>query len=241
MLSSLSDGPKRLHDIVEDVDGPRTTVRDNLKQLTERGLLEEDPGRRYQPTTRGQLVFELYRTCEQETAVLERLDPFLTHVPTDALPDSIVLFRDVNLVARSLSDPYNPLSTLADLLCDTAQIRALMPIVPAPVSAAIFSSPEATPLSVRLLTEGPTDFLLAEQSDSDPEPAITIRQTETPLPFGLAVSEERVSVCCFDDEMVARALIHTDDAAVRRWATQTFHRYWGGDEPHPPYPDRMSY
>lgn len=239
VLSSLSGTPKDFRDVVADVDSPRTTIRDNLKQLVEQDFIREDTERRYHLTTTGRLFFEVYRKCEREAAVIERLEPFLAHVSNDALPESIALFQDVTLVSRSRSDPYRVISALIDTLRDTQPSRALMPSVTSPVREPIFESSSATPQPVQILTEETDDDSLRDRTDSSPH--VTVKQTGQSLPFGLIIDEDQVTVYSLDSEMVAQALIYTDDVSVRRWASYTFQRYWDGGEVHPPYTDRMSY
>lgn len=241
VLASLADTPKHLHEVVGDVDSPRTTVRDNLKQLIDHGLVEEDTGRQYHPTTTGELVFEAYRNCEQETAVIERLEPFLEYVPFDALPGSVAIFRNATLVTRSRSDPCRVISALTDLVSDKQHVRALMPAVPGPVSDAMFDSPATAPQTVEILTGETGDESLGDRAASDSDAAVTVRRSDQPLPFGLVVDEDQVTVYCLDDEMVMRSLIHLDDADACRWGSYTFKRYWSGGDLHPPYTDRMSY
>jgi predicted transcriptional regulator len=209
VLASLADGPKHLHEVVGDVDSPRTTVRDNIKQLIDHGLVEEDTGRQYHPTTTGALVFEAYRNCEEETAVIERLEPFLEHVPFDALPGSVAVFRNATLVTRSRSNPCRVISTLMDLVSDRKHVRAVMPAVPGPVSDAVFDSSGTGPQTVQILTAD--DESLDDRSAASSIADVRIKSTDQPLPFGLVVDEEQVTVYCLDDEMVTRALIHVDD------------------------------
>jgi len=98
-----------------------------------------------------------------------------------------------------------------------------------------------TPDAVQLLTEDNGEESLGDRTDSDPDAGVRIKRTDQSLPFGLLIDEEQVTVYCLDDEMVARALIHTDDADACRWGSYTFKRYWSGGDLHPPYTDRMSY
>lgn len=241
VLSSLADGSKRLRDVADDVGGPRTTVRDNLQRLEKYDLIEEDLSRRYDLTTTGRLVFEAYQTCEREVTVIERLQPFLAHVSNAALPESIALFQDATIITQSRNDPYRVISTLIDILSDAQHIRAFMPTIPSPARDTLFDSSGATAQSLQLLIEETNDDLFPDRKDPDTDSHTTVRRTDKSLPFGLVIDDEQVTVYCLDSEMVARALVYTDDAALRRWATYTFYRHWDGGETHPPYTDRMSY
>jgi kynurenine formamidase len=97
MLASLADEPKRLRALGDAVDGPRTTVRDNIDKLLQQELITEDNNRQYHVTTKGILALEAYRNYEQRIDVIERLEPFFRHAPASVLPDSIEWFAEMEI------------------------------------------------------------------------------------------------------------------------------------------------
>jgi predicted transcriptional regulator len=231
----LSEEEATRRDLRDRVDAARTTVARNLEALADRGWVEH-AGRTYELTAYGDVAGEALVDAAERIRVARHLQPVLEHTSRDALDVDLARLADAEVVTARPGNPWAMVNRHVSRLRETDEGSLLLPV-------AGLQAAEAVRDRVR---EGATFDVVAtpsvaETMRSDPEFAAvdeelraleghTMTVHDGDVPFYLGVLDDAVQVGV-DEAGEPRAILESDDPAVREWALETFRSYRRAAEP----------
>ena len=232
------EGPLDRYDIEERVDATRRTVVRNLNELADRGFVTEtDAGVR--PTSLGAFLAESYDQFVTDTALADRLAPFLQHVPPSLFDLDPRHLADADMLTASETSPYAVLDRTLELRRSASTIREIAPavekqsieqlvrrirsdedlemttIIPADAAEDAMTNPDYREAHLETLrAEGVEMFAHPER-----------------IPLFVGVLDETTALGSIRDGR-PNALVTTTDPAAREWAEETIQAYKSRSEPH---------
>jgi len=225
ILHALGDDRQAVRDVTDAVDASRVTVQRNLRALVRRGWVRER-GCRYTATAAGRLVVDAYDDCRRRVATVERLEPLLEHVDPSEL--DVTALSEATVTASTPTDPYAPVVAFLDLLADASTFRGVTPTVsPSYVRALADRADDGADVE---LVVAPSQ---ADRLEKDHAAALStvssadgcrVAVAAGPVPFGLGVVDDTVTVAGHDSG-ITRALLRADDEPAVAWGRRAFERY----------------
>lgn len=235
VLTALRDGPATRRDLRETLDVERVTLGRILADFEERAWVVVDDGT-YRLTLVGELVAAALDEAVDAVDAARRLRPVVGLLPRDEFAVPPTRLRDATVTDAGAGDPYRPVRRFMALLDESSSLRG-------------YDTTTIAPLYVDDIRENILDGMrtevvylptVAEQLLADYREAVAdavddgnlrLRVAE-PLPFGLAVFDDRVGVGVYDDANgMLSAFVDTDDPVVREWAVESFERHWSRSVP----------
>lgn len=232
VLELLSnEGPTTRRELRERIDASRSTLTRTLSAMEERSWIGPN-GHEYRLTPAGTVVADGFLDLIERIEATEELSEFLRWFPieefdldpTDLAPAEVTVSRDGN--------PYAPSRRQTEALTETEEFRSLLPIIDRDgaavardrmVNGDLDAEVTVSPAVVETITDEEFAELFDEPLGTD---RLTVYAADRELPFYLALLDEgRVHLGVDDDDGFPRALLETDDPAVREWAERTYRRY----------------
>lgn len=225
-VESLMEASADKRQLTARLDVSRSTVDRGVRDLETRGLVEYDDGE-YAITRFGRTVATGFADLSERVAVAERLEPFLRLVPP-AFDVDLRHLADATLALSKPSDPHGMINVHVERLRETDDHRLLLPVTGlhayevghrTVVDGGARAESVVTP-GVADLYRGDTPYapLYEEMTGSG---RYECRVTERPIPFYLGILDDTVQVGV-TKENEPRAILETEDPAVREWAEATY-------------------
>ncbi len=198
-------------------------------------------GREYVATATGELVAdgiaELVSVLETE----EKLRDVVAFLPTEHLDFDLRHLADATVTVPTWTRPSAPLQHVLDAMEGADALRVFSHTLNEQSLSTIGDRVAAGDQTFEaVLSASAIDALAADdhlwaqlRSLADAERA-AIRVRRDDIPFAVITTDGTVSLLVRDDRGILRASLHTDEATVRTWATETFDRYWETASPFDP-------
>lgn len=230
-------GPLDRRVLRDRFDVARTTLQRNLDALAERGWVREtDAG--YVATPAGAAVARDLATLRDTMDAAGRLRPVLQWLPDDALDLDLHALADADVVTADSSDPYAPVDRHVDALERADRVRALLPAVGLRAMAAARERVRADGSEYDLVVEpGVADTLrhdpgyAAGVDELVASGQVAVRVHDGEIPYYLGLLDDAVQLGVSDATGMPRALLESDDATVRDWASGVYDEYRADADP----------
>lgn len=230
ILEALHCESHDLRDLRDEVDIPRSTLRDNLDRMLELGWIEEIERRAYRTTTLGCIAIEIFDEHQTLMETAERLAPFLERVPREDVDIDLRHLSEAEVVPPEPGRPYAPDEYFVELLEGSHELRGFSPVVGRITVDAIKRRVEAEQLRIDIVVT--TDVLEALESAFEREYREVLDAGCAKLwlyggevPYALALVDDTVVLRAIDDSGIPHTLVETDNEAAYMWAEQAFEAY----------------
>lgn len=229
VLESLSDQPRDLRDLSDDLGVPRTTLSDNLVQIEERGWIERTEGA-YRLTTLGRTVNRVVSACRRSIGTANDLSPFLESVPEPEHDIDVSRLHGSSVVTAEFPRPYAPVERFRDVVEDASTFRGLMPIVLPNLGEFFRRQFVDAGLEVEILLDERTFDVFVEQFDGLAELACPAGQVqlciyEGDVDFGLVLLDETVVLVSMYDNGLVDTVVTNDSPAAYEWGESVYESY----------------
>ena len=241
VLEALLDGPLDRREIEDRLDVSRATSHRLTRWLRENELIEKVDGR-FTLTGSGEVIAEEVLRFEANVATAERLAPLLSAVCPDHREFVLEPFVEATVTVAERDDPYRPVARFASLLEETATFRGfntthMLPTVTVAQHAARFEHVDAElvdrPAVADRLREAAADGS-GSSLDAD---QLTVR-TREPLPYGLAIFDDRVGIGGYDERTGSLLVfVDTESPIAREWAERVYEAVRADSQPLEPDPE----
>lgn len=214
-----------------EIDASERTIMRAFNNFAERGWVDK-AGRSYQLTPVGELVVGEFLELVDSFEEIDELSTFLRWFPPSEATFDTERLRDGTVVTYSESEPYAPARAQSQLLERTARYRAILPSVDIEGTEIANERMAAGALEAELVvpprikeTMGNDEFgpLMREFIDNG---QLTLLVSESIPEFHLGIADEEiVQIGVEDDDGLPRALVETNDEAIREWAEACYQQY----------------
>ena len=230
ILERLDEAAATKYELRDELDCARTTVDRNLDRLEADGWVVESENR-YVITTGGEIVLEQASTFLETVGVASRLQPVLRWLPREVLDIDLKHFADAEVTVPTDGQPIAMVDKHTQAVKRASDARLVLPVVSPQGLQAQYENHSLEDLSVEVIaTPTVTDILQSapEFADAITEMqeagALDIYVTEQSLPCYLGLLDETVQIGV-DNDGQPRALLESDDEAVRAWAAEKIESY----------------
>lgn len=225
------DGPLEKRDLRDRFDCDRTTIQRNVDALADHGWVQQS-NHIIRITTAGELVAAGLTDCFDAAETAIDLQPVLRWLPDDALDFDLALLKDAEIVVADSTDPGRAVSRHLDALQAAERFRGFIPSI----------GRHALETAWRRVTNGHGNFevvipaasvdsldagskyaeMFDDLLDSD---RIDVLVADNDISYYLGIIDGVVQIGIKDDTGMRRALLETEQHAVRAWAEETYQEY----------------
>jgi len=129
ILVELAKAPQSQADLQRELDIPRTTLRRNLIQLSDRQWIEERTSENvYRILPPGELVTESFHALLRDTDTADRLGSFMEYLP-ESLPADTETLANCTITCCHAENPYAPINRFETLLSETESFYLALPVL----------------------------------------------------------------------------------------------------------------
>lgn len=227
ILDTLHRESLDLRSLSDELDVPRTTLRDNLDSMQKIGWVVENDDREYETTTLGAIVVTKFREYRRAVEVADELQPFLEQIPICDLELDVSRLEGATMTRPKPALPQAPDRKLSEHFEDADEIRALSSIVvpmafrnlhervtEEMVEAELVVTPTVSDVFRTTYEEWYHDFVDSQQ--------VALGVTEELPPFGVAIVDDTVLLQALDANDRLCALVETTNEECRAWAERFF-------------------
>lgn len=232
VLRLLADETQTRRSLAEATEASQATLGRILEDFTDRSWVTQE-GSDYVATATGEMiadgVTDLLSILETET----KLRDVVGYLPTRSMTFDLRCLADATVTVPSLTRPSAPLQRTLEAMDAAASLRAFSHTLNEQSLLKVRERVTAgdqtfeAVLSAGAVQALATDSLLwtkLRTLASDARAEIRIRDEDIPL--AVIIADGTVYLLVRDDEGLLRASLHTDEPAVRDWATESFDGYW---------------
>lgn len=240
VLRSLAAERRTRRDLAEATGASQATLGRILDDFGDRSWVRRD-GDAYVATATGKLVADGLADLLSILETEAKLRDVIAYLPTAELGFDLRHLADATVTVPTRTHPSAPLQRVVETMDAADRLRVFSHTLNEQSLSTVQNRTAAGEQTVEaVLSEGAISALAAEDrlwrrlralAGADGA-AIRVREDEVPL--AATVADETVSLLVRDDGGVLRASLHTDAAAVRAWAVETFDGYWNAAEPFDP-------
>lgn len=214
----------------------RVTLGRILDNLEQRGWIEH-LGTDYEATSLGASVNSSVHDFLDAIETAQRFQEIATWLPDGLLELGIDHFDDVDIAIPTPSDPQAPIRLAVRQVREAETVRILTHAFAPGVVDAFYERVLAGDQTLEAVIVGDVLEIIAADPDLRPkmhellstDRARLYRPTE-PVPYILAIVDDRVGVGVDDEAGRPQAVMDTGDAIVHEWATDLFERYRRGSK-----------
>lgn len=231
VLEALSSGPHTRQELQDAVAASQPTLARILRDFEDRQWIEKDGGT-YETTHLGAFVASGFRSLLSVMETEARLRGVAELLPTEAFGFGLERLADARITTPTQADPGRPLNRATELASEAATHRIVSYVLNHEMLETIDEATTDVEQSFQGVVTAET--LDALQSDFGSwrrlrslarSEAASLRLTTREIPFAAGVADETVYLFLRDDEGLLRALLESDDSAVRSWAVEKTEQY----------------
>jgi predicted transcriptional regulator len=225
--------------LAEATGASQATLGRILEDFTDRSWVRRD-GSHYAATATGRLVADGVADLLSILETEAKLRDVVTYLPTDAMGFDLRRLADATVTVPSRTRPSAPLQRVLDAMDDAERLCAFSHTLneqSLSVAKRRVKADEQTfeaVLSESAIVALAADARLWAELTALADEGGRIRVREDDVPLSVTVADGTVYLLVRDDGGILQASLHTDDEAVRSWATETFERYWRTATPFDP-------
>lgn len=224
LLSVVADTSLDLRDLSDALDKPRTTVRHNLQQMLDEGLIEDTLDNEYRASALGHAVLIGLKSLNEHLETAIRMEPLFECVSPGDLRINIDHLSDARVTTASPAEPFAPHQRLSQHIRTATSIRGYFPTNPFLLGTedAQFLD-RATTDAVLLVTPAVADCLLSEMEDALAMAAKRSCLELLVVPDGttkysVAIADNRCLLLGLDDKQKPHVLVETENERCVEWA-----------------------
>lgn len=229
ILEAVANDSLTRPEIAEATAVPRATLGRILSDLTEKGWIEQDQTR-YRSSPEGAYLAWEFRSLLETVETLTELGDLIQWFPTNAVDFSLGRLNDARITKPTQSDSIAPVRRATEILTESNEIQGLTSVF----------APDALRANHEAVVEQGQQFKVVftkevvELAQSEPDLEVLFRElmnAETatvyryegslPTPYNIWLYNGAAAIGVSDDTGAPRAIIETDDPAVREWVEST--------------------
>ncbi|MFC4552686.1 MULTISPECIES: helix-turn-helix transcriptional regulator [Halorussus] len=233
-LEALAERPRGRSEL-RPTGASSSTVGRTLREFETRGWIVRD-GHEYRLTAEGEFVADEVTSLLDRMETRQKLREVARWLPTEKLGISIEAFAEAVVTVVDDEEPYRPVRRYDELIENAETMRAFgTPTLKSANAGTLFRNVRAG-TDTEIIYPSP---IVEAVLDWSPEAAerglasgnLTILLHDT-LPCGLTIFDDRVALTGYDpDTGMLRAIVDTDAAEAREWATALYDAYREEAEP----------
>ncbi|NHN59353.1 MULTISPECIES: winged helix-turn-helix domain-containing protein [Halorussus] len=228
-VGALAERPRSRAALRRATGASSSTVGRLLREFESRGWVVRDGGE-YRMTTEGEFVAEEVTSLLDRMETRQQLRDVARWLPTEKLGITIEAFSEAVVTVVDEAEPYRPVRRYDALMEDAEAMRAFgTPTLKSANAGALFRNVRAG-MDTEIIYPTPIVEAVLEWSPEAAEEGLasgnlTIMLHDG-LPCGLTVFDDRVALTGYDpDTGMLRAIVDTDAAEAREWATELYDTY----------------
>ncbi len=230
ILRTLEERPHERRDLAAATDTPRSTLGRTLRELEERGWIEQN-GRVYDITTAGSLLVERFVPLLDTITVVQLLGDAIELLPRQETDLNVEDFADAQFVTPTKMDPTAPFNHGIEQLHKATQFRCVARTAPPQYIAAIHQGVVTERFTAECVLDDSYLEALGDDQESTgrwreiAEGSSTVREYDEPIGFVLLVLDEIVHLFLCNENGETQGLLESRAPAVVSWANDTVDRY----------------
>lgn len=231
LIDALVKKDREMRELVERVDGSRSTVRRGVRELETFGFISRTDGG-YRATLHGRLVADACREYIEWMQQIRSMEEALRPLPP-TFPLEPAVLRDADAYVATGPAPYRPLEPIKDVFPEMTAFRAMNATIPDPwfidhlhermVHGELTGEMLVTPALFDVIV----DQFAAQMGEMAATGQFRLRRAET-FRFGLLIAETtdtHVYLVVGNRDGATHAVVHATSPAARRWATDLYEQY----------------
>lgn len=226
ILCELKEDRFGIRDLSDRLSVPRTTLRHNLNQLMDEGLVRTTLDNEYELTPLGDGVIDGLEAFDRHVQTARSLEPLLTCLSPDQISIDIQYLADAQTTIACRTDPFKPVNRLATLISQGRTVKGYLPTCPLFATAGdLIARSRHTSIELVLpapvideLSERETYLFEEAQSASD----VTIVPADDQLPYGVLVVDDTAVILGYDENDKPHVLVESQNEECRNWAIRQF-------------------
>lgn len=233
ILDVLDDTQMDVRDVMEAVDGSRSTVQRNLSVLEQRGWVNEASAG-YTTTTVGRLLCEEFVAVSESADTIMRMAPFFEIVDN---PEKIDVKRltDALVMTPDLGQPTSLMNRLFNIFEEADHVRGFLPVVSSlsvELSRRAAATGDSVPECDYIISSDAFDTLRqqfgndgADGGEINPPDHISLQVYGGSLPYGLFVSDEQLALAAYDEIGRIEAVVESTSEDTIEWGERKYEEY----------------
>ena len=231
VLNALTESPIERYDMEETTGVTRATLGRILDDFQERGgVIEND--REYETTQLGAYVSRTFTDLLDSFEPVPALNEVVRWFPEEGFAFDLSCLAGAEVVRPSRSDALAPTNHIANRLRTADRVRLVTySVLPDVMEVCWRGTVDGTLELESVLDRGALDSFAADPQMIDHARGVfesgraEVVWYEGDIPFTVFVVDDVVLLCLSGGEGAPRAVIETDDEAVRSWAESTIDAY----------------
>ncbi|WP_171006642.1 helix-turn-helix transcriptional regulator [Halalkalirubrum salinum] len=230
ILQTLAERPHERRDLATVTGTPRSTLGRTLRELEERGWIEQN-GRIYNITTAGSLLVEQFVPLLDTITVVQLLGDAIELLPREETDLTVKDFADAQFVTPTKMDPIAPFNYGIKKLHESTQFRCVARTATPQYVAAIHEGVVTGRFTAECVLDASYLEALGDDQESTgrwqeiAEGSSTVREYDEPIGFVLLVLDEIVHLFLCNENGETQGLLESTTPAVVSWANDTVDRY----------------
>lgn len=230
ILRTLEERPHERRDLADATGTPRSTLGRTLRELEERGWIEQN-GRLYDTTTAGTLIVEQFVPLLDTVTVAQLLGDAIELLPRAETNLNVEDFADAQFVTPTEMDPIAPFNHGIEQLQEATQFRCVARTAPPQYVAAIHEGVMMERFTAECVLDDSYLKALGDDQESTErwreiaEGSSTVREYDESIGFVLLVLDEIVHLFLCNENGETQGLLESTSPPVLSWANDTVDRY----------------
>lgn len=228
VLDTLSSDPHNRAELQEVTDIPRPTVGRIVNDFQARGLVTQS-GQKYTTSPLGDFIATEFQSLLEGAETMRKLRGVIEWLPTDEFDFSLDHFADATVTTPRPGDPTAPARRATKLTSETDHIRflctAFVPSIYEVIwQRTVYENQTAVGVMANELIDAIREDsrMITVIRETIVSGEAMLYQYEGQFPYDIAVFDETVAgLLVLDDDGYVRAVIDTEDEAVRAWVAAT--------------------
>lgn len=232
VLEALASGRYTRQELQAETEASQPTLARILSDFEDRSWIERRGGR-YEATPLGELIAGGFTDLLSIVETEVRLRGVARWLPTQHLDVDLRRFRDARITRPTQTDPGGPLKRSLELSAAAAEQHILTYVLNHDMLETLHDAAVEGAQSLRVVASREAVEMIRSDAVSEgrfrrivASDGVAFRVADGSVPFAMCVADDTVYFLLRDDEGLLRALLESDDDAVRSWAVETVDEYW---------------